>query len=135
MSNGNVVVIAHGGDNNMWANIFTGSSWQGWATIPGGNGFHSDPTIGTYGGMQVFARGTDNHIWIVGLSSNGTWGQWNTVQMGGTFQGTPGTGTMPNGNMMVFAQGSDRNIWQDTYAGSSWNRWSVIQAGWGFNGA
>ncbi|KAK0644440.1 hypothetical protein B0T16DRAFT_417676, partial [Cercophora newfieldiana] len=77
----------------------------------------------------LFARGTDNAIWVRTISSNGTWQTTEWVSLGGSFVSQPNAVSPRNGRVDVFGISSDGLATeQKTYVdGAGWDSdWRVV---------
>ena len=57
-------VFVRGLGNGIFVNQFNGTSWTGWAELPGGGSTPSAPAAASYNGqLHVFVRGGDSRIY------------------------------------------------------------------------
>ena len=76
--------------------------------------------------MQVFARGTDNHLWYRLYASN-AWSSW--AGLGGALTSGPAPAVATAGAaprvLSVFALGADGGLWEIRNQGI-WGPWSEV---------
>jgi hypothetical protein len=142
MSNGDVRMVAYGNDGNMYDNIDTNGTWQGWTEVQGvgGVGFAGD-AVGIAampdGDAQLVAIGTDGNIWHDIWFANKTWQGWGEVQGAGgagSFQASSvAIAGEPNGDSRIIAVGNDGNIYDDIRFGGNgnWQSWGEVQGAGG----
>jgi alpha/beta hydrolase fold len=105
--------------------------WGGWESL--GGVLTSRPAIGVNedGRIEVFARGTDNHVWHVWQTSpNGGWSGWQAldqaVSRDDVFGESIAVGVNYDGRMEVFAQLARKkwiaHVWQVAPNGG-WGSW------------
>jgi hypothetical protein len=72
------------------------------------------------GGLEVFARGTDDRLWHTWQTSDG-WSEWDSL--GGSIRFGPSVVNHTGGGLEVFSVGEDGalwHIWQESYGWSQW---------------
>lgn len=105
--------------------------WGGWESL--GGVLTSRPAIGVNedGRIEVFARGTDNHVWHVWQTSpNGGWSGWRALDQGvsrdDVFGESIAVGANYDGRLEVFAQLARKkwiaHVWQ-VAPNSGWGSW------------
>lgn len=116
----------HGKDNNIWQRHYNGS-WDGGYGDPLGGSWVSSPAIAAPfpGRREVYARGSDNNIYL-NYFDNNTWHGWANLghPSGVTLNSDPATASQ-YGWMNVLVRGSDNAIWQREWA-NGWQPWRSL---------
>lgn len=112
------LVFARGADNALW--MHDGARW----TSLGGT-LASAPDAASWGNgrVDVFVRGTDDHLWQI-ARENGRWSQW--FDLGGTIRGGPSAVSRAPGRIDVVALGADRALWHKAWDGTRWSEWTSL---------
>lgn len=97
-----------------------------WVSL--GGELASDPAVGinTDGRTELFAKGSDNHLWHRWQL---TWQGW--ASLGGSLASAPAVATNSDGQLEVFARGTNNTLWhrwQQTPNGD-WAMWSSLGGG------
>lgn len=123
---GSAVIAALGADHAVWAYFETDrpAGGSGWQRIGGRSAVA--PAVGP-GGSPVFARGTDNALWLT------TWNAFAAPpppaawhRAGGALTSAPAATTYPPTAPYVVALGADGNLWQGKPPASG-TRWTWTQ--------
>lgn len=105
-------------------------TWGEWRSL--GGRFTSAPAITcSVGGLDIFARGTNNGIWHYHLNNDGTIVDWHDLE--GRWQEGPDAATTGPDSVFVVARGQEGSIWIKGYAGGQWGSW--VSLGGSFNSA
>ena len=124
---GSAVIAALGTDHAVWAYFETDrpAGGSGWQRVGG----RSDvaPAVGP-GGSPVYARGTDNALWLTSWDAGAIpppAAAWHRA--GGVLTSAPAATTYPSTTPYVVALGTDGNLWQGTppASGTAWT-WTQI---------
>jgi len=135
-------LFVRGTNNRIYVNTqIEVAPWSGWSEVPGHGLTLSGPTAafstvsgGTF--LNLFVRGTNNHLYVNRLSNFTTWSGWREVPGHGLTPSAPaatsGLPTVNAGNTLyLFDRGTDNKIYVNTFNGATWSGWSEV-AGNGF---
>ena len=75
------------------------------------------------GGLEIFARGTDNALWHNWQTPNG-WSGWESL--GGDLRGGPTVAIHGGGGLEVFSRAGDGALWHIYQTSSGWSPWSSL---------
>lgn len=78
------------------------------------------------GGLEVFARGTDNALWHKWQTPNG-WSDWQSL--GGNLRGGPTVAIHAGGGLEVFSVASDGALWHIWQEAHGWSQWESLGGG------
>lgn len=78
------------------------------------------------GGLEVFARGTDNALWHKWQAPGG-WSDWHSL--GGNLRGGPTVAIHAGGGLEVFSVASDGALWHIWQEAHGWSQWSSLGGG------
>ena len=86
LANGTTLsLFIRGTDNHLYMNTFNGTTWSGWSEVPGHGLTLSGPTtnISTTASnvtfLNLFVRGTNNHLYVNRTTNGTTWSGWSEV--------------------------------------------------------
>jgi len=137
-SDGRLVVVGRGIDNNYWhkyqAAPNSAESWTVWKTL-GGNQFSTDPVaaLSSEGFIHVFGKGDDNTLMHKTQYTNNSlfvWTEWTCLC--GSLTSQPALLLDAEGLMHVFVRGPDRALWHKHQIGGQeprfvkWSEWQSL---------
>ena len=74
------------------------------------------------GGLEVFARGTDDALWTRRRAADGAWSAW--TSMGGKLTSEPAVSRLSADELHVFVRGTDGAVWtRRSTAPGAWASW------------
>ncbi len=112
--NAQVQIVVRGGGNAMYSNRWNGTSYTGFASMPGVAAASPASTVFDGTRSVAFVRGGDNALWYSKNSGAG-WSTWTSA--GGVVITDPTATTDASGQIEVFVVGGDSAL----YAGSMTN--------------
>ena len=133
--NGSLDLFVRGTDNRIYWNVFNGTTWSGWGQVPGNGLTLSGPTsaISTASNvtfLNLFVRGTNNHLYVTSTSNGTTWSGWSEVPGHGLTPSAPAATTLyltAGNTLYLFVRGTDNKIYVNTFAnGTTWSGWSQV---------
>jgi len=116
-------VFIRGQDNQLWHQVFDGTTWSGWEPL--GGIITAEPSAISWGPnrIDVMARGQDNalwHKWFDGTS----WSGWQPL--GGGLASAPTVSSWAPNRLDVFIQGQDKALWHKWFDGTGWSGWQTM---------
>jgi hypothetical protein len=75
------------------------------------------------GGLEVFARGSDNALWHKWQTAEG-WSDWHSL--GGNLRGGPTVAVHAGGGLEVFSVASDGALWHIWQEAGGWSQWHSL---------
>jgi hypothetical protein len=140
-ADGRIEIFARTRDGNLW-HIWQSqpnSDWNQWNNLttqrlmPRGVSLAGDPFTGSSqnGGINVFALGTDGHLWrIRQQQANGNWSDWENLTVGGPMvPSEDGTAYLrPDGRLGLMVHSRDSDLWyrEQTQANGPWSQWQNL---------
>lgn len=133
---GRLEVFVSGTDSaiwHIWQTKANTNAWSGWLTLPVLPDSRVTSNIavahGAGGGLQLFWRGPDNHLFTRRqLSANSEWED--TRRLGGPIIASdPSVGQYEDDRLAVFVRSTDNLIWQRTQTqpnSSTWTAWTPL---------
>lgn len=82
------------------------------------------PAVTSWGGnrLDVFAVGTDRHLYHNGGSFYGPWNGWE--DLGGRLTASPAVVSFSPGTLDIYGRGDDGQLWSMAWTGSGWSSWT-----------
>ena len=130
-------LFVRGSNNRIYVNTqIEVAPWSGWSEVPSNGLTLSGPTAafstvsgGTF--LNLFVRGTNNHLYVNRLSNFTTWSGWSEVPGNGLTPSAPaassGLPTVNAGNTLyLFDRGTDNKTYVNTFNGTTWSGWSEV---------
>src|ERR1700682_398014 len=116
-------VFIRGQDNQLWHQVFDGTTWSGWEPLGGIITAAPSAISGGPHRIDVMARGQDNQLWHKWFDPSG-WSGWEAN--GGTLASGPGATSWAANRLDVFIQGQDKALWHKWYDGTVWSGWQTM---------
>jgi hypothetical protein len=130
--NGFLDLFVRGTNNHLYINTFNETTgWSGWSEVPGNGSTLSAPTteVSTASGsnfLNLFVRGTNNHLYVNKTSDFKTWSGWKEVPGNGSTLSAPAA-TASGTTVYLFVRGTNNKIYKNTLAnGTTWSGWSEV---------
>src|ERR1700731_2829925 len=148
-ADGRIEIFVAGLDGHVWHLYQTAPNgdWSDWedlsayrpmrsgnlVTIAG----HLAAATAADGRIEIFARGTDNHVWhLYQTEPNGDWSNWEDLSTyrplpGGTpltASNQPAAGSAADERIEIFARGTDNHVWRlyQTEPNGDWSGWQDL---------
>lgn len=101
----------------------SGGSWT--RTMNIGGDIASQPAAASWGSgrMDVFARGTDSHLWQR-TYAGGAWSTWKSL--GGLLTSAPAVASQGTGQLDVFVRNGDNGVSYKSYRSGAWSAWKRL---------
>ena len=118
-------IYVWGKDNALWQRAYAGNQWGAWARHNDGV-ITSAPAAASQGPNheEVFARGTDGHLWHKWWLAGSGWSRWAPMGAppGGFQEGPSAVWRNPNA-ASVFVRGTDNALWESQFSPAAWQAW------------
>jgi hypothetical protein len=133
--NGFLALSVRGTDNRIYRNTLNGTTWSGWSEVPGHGLTLSGPTtsistVSSVTSLNLFVRGTNNHLFVNTTLDGTTWSGWSEVPGHGLTPSAPAATTLnltAGNTLYLFVRGTNNQIFVNTFAnGTTWSGWSQV---------
>jgi peptidoglycan/xylan/chitin deacetylase (PgdA/CDA1 family) len=119
-----LVVAARGMDSGLWVRVNRNGMWGDWQDLGGILSSAPAVAVGADGGIDAFARGTDDQLWTRTMAPDGTLSVWTALN--GVLATGPAAVTVASGRLDVYVAGSDHSVWRRTRSAGGWSWWEPL---------